>query len=100
MRTCKVASNSKRGEQLITMYGDTWHISDAGWVPMQCFNNNLGMRLTSLDGEHTRNVRMILDKNLNIYYIKEEEYMYGDTWNVECQSLSYCAECARLRSET
>ena len=70
MQHVKVTANSKRGKQLITEHGDEWELVRA-LVPMQCFNNNLGFMIRSLNGYHSRNVRMINDRNLNVYYIKD-----------------------------
>ena len=72
MRKCKVSPNSKRGKQLITAHGDIWQLVPMGdgksmARPLQCFDNNLGFTIKSLDGYHSRNVRMIDDNNLTVY---------------------------------
>ena len=77
MRQCKLEATSKRGKQLITEHGDTWYLVEHGFEQpyawrMQCFDNALGFTIKSLNGEHTRNVKMIDDKNFNIYYIMEQ----------------------------
>jgi len=56
--TISPAPNSlkkKRLLQLAKQHGATWEVL-AGPEPMQCFNNQLGLRIRSLDGAHERNV--------------------------------------------
>lgn len=77
MRLCEVEPKSKRGKQLVKEHGTTWYLMtphsgvESMSARMPCFDNALGFRIKSLDGEHTRNVRMINDQVLNVYYIKD-----------------------------
>ena len=72
MRQCKVTATSKRGKQLITEHGDIWNMTTGVSWRMPCFGGALGFSIQSLDGSYGRNVRMMNDNVLNVYYIKAE----------------------------
>ena len=72
MSKCKVTANSKRGKQLIKEHGDVWYMTTGVSWRMPCFDGALGFSIYSLDSTHGRNVRMIDDKVLNVYYIMED----------------------------
>jgi hypothetical protein len=52
---CMLMPATKRLKQLIAKHGNAWHI-EAGPEPMQCFGNQVGVRIKSEDGDHIRNV--------------------------------------------
>ena len=59
---------SKRGKQLIKEHGDTW--SFIRWEGMPCFDGDPGIQIRSLDGAHTRNIRVTADVNFIHYWLK------------------------------
>jgi len=60
-----VTATSKRGKQLIEQYGNRWHHIHSR--KMQCFNNEMGHAIRSLDGLHYRNIRSHDDKVLDVF---------------------------------
>lgn len=54
----KLLGNTKRLKQLIKTHGDVWIVHHTEAVPMQCFNDDLGVFISSLDALHSRNVRL------------------------------------------
>ena len=49
-------------------HGDTW--SFIRWDGMACFDGDVGIRITSLDGKHTRNIREQNDVNFRYVWLK------------------------------
>ena len=49
--------NTMRHKQLIKEHGSKWRVK-WGPLPMQCFGNELGLGIESLDNKHFRNVRV------------------------------------------
>ena len=64
----RLEAHSKRGKQLITEHGDEWVF--IRWAPMACFNDTIGIQVTSKDGKHTRNIREQNDDNFKITWMK------------------------------
>jgi hypothetical protein len=52
----RLLPNTKRLKQVIKDFGSMWHI-EHGPEKMQCFNNEKGFRIRSLNDKHVRNVR-------------------------------------------
>ena len=53
---CKIIPNNKRLKQLVKEYGEIWYVIS----PIKrfiCFNNELGVTVESLNGEHERHVQ-------------------------------------------
>lgn len=48
-----ITSNNKRLKQLVHDHGDQWEIISMP-KPLQCYNNNIGIKVRSLDGLHER----------------------------------------------
>lgn len=57
MHVIQLLPQTKRLKQLIKDHGDVWLCISLPH-PMQCFNNDEGVRIESLDGTHCRNVRL------------------------------------------
>jgi hypothetical protein len=55
--TVKLLPNTKRLKQVIKEHGHVWNLLQ-GPMPMQCFDNELGILIKSLDDKHVRNVRV------------------------------------------
>lgn len=53
----RLLPNSKRLKQVIAEFGAIWEIQH-GPEKMQCFNNEKGFRIRSLNKKHERNVRI------------------------------------------
>jgi len=52
------AKQSKRGKQLVKEHGDLWQ-HRFGPRPMQCFDNELGIQIETIDGcQYRRNIRV------------------------------------------
>ena len=57
MQTVTLRGTTNRHRQLIVDHGVTWMVVDAPWN-MPCFNGDLGVSISTLDGTHCRNVRL------------------------------------------
>ena len=64
----RLIAHSKRGKQLVTEHGDEWTFNR--WDGMACFDGDVGIQVTSLDGRHTRNIRQSNDVNFTIVWMK------------------------------
>ena len=64
----RLEAHSKRGKQLIANHGEVWRF--IRWNGMPCFNGDVGIRVTSLDGQHTRNIRQSNDVNFTHVWMK------------------------------
>jgi len=54
----RVVPVSKRGKQLVKEHGDLWQ-HRFGPRPMQCFDNELGIQIETIDGcQYRRNIRV------------------------------------------
>lgn len=56
MHIVQLIPNTARLKQIVKEHGDVW-IAISEPHPMQCFNDDCGIRICSLDNKHTRNVR-------------------------------------------
>ena len=59
---------SKRGKQLVKEHGEVWRF--IRWDGMPCFSGDVGIRITSLDDAHTRNIRQSNDINFRYTWLK------------------------------
>lgn len=55
MTKIELIATDKRLKQLIKIHGAVWE-AISQFQKMQCFKDELGIRIRSLDGNHTRNV--------------------------------------------
>ena len=56
MTQVTLSPNTNRLRQLCRDHGNVWWSDPAGPRPMPCFKGQQGLNITSLDGEHNRNV--------------------------------------------
>ena len=54
-RRIKLLPATKRLKQIIHDHGNIWKVLEPP-RPMQCFDNQMGIRIQSMDGKHERNI--------------------------------------------
>jgi len=72
MSLVEVEGRNAKGRQWIKDHGSLW-VSDDNPRPMQCFGNELGHTVRSLDGDAMRNVRVHDDEVFRTIKVDNDE---------------------------